>query len=83
MEQAGLITGDTVDPFNGQPAVAFAGTIIWEGHEFLDAAREPAVWNQALGIAKKVGNTTWPIVHKVLDDDIAVQRITHQLWGTK
>ncbi len=51
---AGLISAyRTADKTNG--AVYYVRRLTWQGHEFLDAARNESVWNKAKEVAKKKG----------------------------
>jgi len=40
--------------------------LTWKGHEFLDAAREPTRWGQAMSIAKTAGGMTLPVLQNLL-----------------
>ena len=55
--EAGLINGEmsrTIDP---GPAGFFATRLTWNGHEFLDAARNETVWNKAMTSLKEKSMT--------------------------
>jgi hypothetical protein len=47
--------------------------LTWAGHEFLDAARENNIWNQAKDKISKVGGATIPIWTAVLTEIIKKQ----------
>lgn len=40
--------------------------LTWEGHEFLDAAREDTRWNKAKEVAAKTGSLTFSMLKEVL-----------------
>lgn len=44
-----------------------AGTLTWEGHEFVEAIRDDGVWQEALGIvAKSGGGVVFDLLKKAL-----------------
>jgi len=43
--------------------------ITWVGHDFLDAARDDEVWQEAKTRLKKIGSFTFAIVLEVLKDE--------------
>lgn len=46
-----------------------ARTLTWEGHEFLDAARDDTRWNKAKGIiVEKAGTLTFDLLKQVVSD---------------
>ncbi len=53
--EAGLVHGEIILDGNGQPAGAVALRLTWAGHEFLDAARNDAIWHKAGERIKKSG----------------------------
>jgi hypothetical protein len=61
MKQAGLVDGANIQTTRG-PGVK-PSTLTWAGHEFADAARNDAIWNQAkTKIAATVGTVTIAIL---------------------
>lgn len=65
--EAGLAEGDeTTTRGSGPTALLIRPT--WEGHEFLDAAREPSVWGQAKDVVRKAGGASLGIWVAVLTD---------------
>ena len=55
MENAGLIFCLNIPTTHEVPPQASPRCINWEGYEFLDAARDDAIWNAAMQKAKAVG----------------------------
>ena len=53
MHQAGLISGQDISTFDG-PQFLIKG-MTWQGHEFLEAARNDQVWNAANDKAEDKG----------------------------
>lgn len=67
MQQEGLIEAkDGSDVNDGSRLVPTQMT--WQGHEFLDLARDPDRWNLAKGIITKLGGASIAIWVKVLTD---------------
>jgi len=63
MIDAGLISGNVSETMGGGVSHAFASSLTWEGHEFLDAARENSVWQKTM---EKAGNAATSISFEVL-----------------
>ena len=53
--EAGLVHGEVILDGNGQPAGTVTLRLTWAGHEFLDAARNNAIWHKASERIKKSG----------------------------
>jgi hypothetical protein len=68
MEQAGLITAVEATAQQSPSPVAIPLSITWEGHEFLEKARDPTIWVRGLTLAKKAGSVSFPILTKALTD---------------
>lgn len=65
--EAGLVHGEIVTDGNGYPAGTAAIRLTWNGHEFLDAARNDTVWKKALAHVKKAGvAVTLPVLQDLL-----------------
>ncbi|EDY18614.1 conserved hypothetical protein [Chthoniobacter flavus Ellin428] len=47
MVEAGLLKGHVVNGENGQAVGAAIQRLTWEGHDFLDASRDPTIWAKA------------------------------------
>lgn len=47
MLDAGLIEGSVTDDESGTPVSADIKRLTWAGHDFLDAARDPSIWQAA------------------------------------
>jgi hypothetical protein len=67
MMEAGLLVGAETTSFGSGPE-AIASRLTWEGHEFLDAAREPSRWEQAKKLLGKAGGASFPVWVKVLTE---------------
>jgi len=55
MMQAGLIDGADVTSQCDKENIAIPGPLTWNGHEFLDAARNEGVWSKAKEKLKSIG----------------------------
>ena len=55
LSEAGLIDAELIPLLMSRWQVWKAKTITWDGHEFLDAARDDTRWNQAKGVVKDKG----------------------------
>ena len=56
MEQAGLVDAVETGPSADSPRPSAEITCLtWQGHDFLDAARQDNIWGKAKSILKKVG----------------------------
>jgi len=53
--EAGLIKGDVLEDGEGEAKGAVMIRLTWQGHEFLDAARNDAIWRKAGERIKKAG----------------------------
>ena len=68
MGEAGLVyTIDTTSASSSGPQ-AIINRLTWEGHEFLDVAREPSRWESAKDSLEKVGGASIQIWLAVLTD---------------
>lgn len=67
LAQAGLI-----EAYNGSDSAGFdwkAKSLTWEGHEFLDAARNNKIWEKTKAVIKsKALGTSFEIVKEVLKE---------------
>lgn len=69
MVQAGLATGTDVTAFGDGSPVAMLQTLTWEGHEFVEAARDDTRWKKAMGIVKeKAGSITLAVLVQLLTE---------------
>jgi hypothetical protein len=64
---AGFVDGEN-HGIHGQPLNPLVRRLTWEGHEFLDAAREPTRWEQAKKVLGKAGGASFPVWVRVLTD---------------
>jgi hypothetical protein len=63
---AGFAMGQDMSMMSG-PAQGYISRLTWDGHEFLDVARDDSRWNQAQSIAKeKVGSVTMEVLKAIL-----------------
>lgn len=68
MQEAGLIDGIVTRMANGKP-IWMALRLTWNGHEFLAAARDEAIWKQATSkVSSKVGTVTLDVLTRLLSD---------------
>ena len=66
LNEAGLIRAVDVSPFNG-PEDWIPLSLTWEGHEFLDACREPGRWEKAKAVIKeKAGAVGFEVLKALL-----------------
>ena len=67
MEQADLIEAIYNEMRSGDIQVMSIRSLTWEGHEFLDAARNETAWKEAKSTAKDKGvNLTFRLMQKML-----------------
>lgn len=65
--EADLVHGATAEGSMGETVAAHAIRLTWDGHEFLEAARDDTVWKKAREqIAKAGGHVTLPILTALL-----------------
>ena len=65
---AGFVEGiDTTRMGSGGPT-GLARRMTWEGHEFLDAAREPERWGVVKKMIGKIGGATLPVWATLLEN---------------
>ena len=57
MKQAGLIDAIDITTLSSSSPTAILLSITWQGHDFLDAAKNSTVWAQAKEKAKSVGGS--------------------------
>ena len=68
MIQEGLIEGCDVTSSGSSGPEALPTGLTWQGHEFLDLARDQDRWNRAKAIIAKVGGAPISVWMKVLTD---------------
>lgn len=68
MMQEGLIQGVDVTTMDSAGPEAIPTSMTWNGHEFLDLARDQERWNRAKAIIGKVGGAPISVWMKVLTD---------------
>jgi hypothetical protein len=66
MIEGGLLVGANVSTHGGSSPSGIASRITWRGYEFLDAARGSETWNQAKGLARKAGGTSFQVLMELL-----------------
>ena len=62
MVDGDLITGADLTASQDQSPSSVPATITWQGHEFLEAARESSSWNRAKGLAASAGNASFKVL---------------------
>jgi hypothetical protein len=75
MVQAGLLCGHDVTPLGSRSPQVRPTSLTWEGHEFLDAARDATRWAKVMKKVKDVGGA---VTIAVLQD-LLVQRMKGDL----
>lgn len=55
LNQAGLIEADDLSSFSGDKWAA--KSLTWQGHDFLDNARNETIWKKTLAIVKEKGGS--------------------------
>ena len=69
MNKAGLLRAVDITVSGSASPQAIPSGLTWEGHDFLEAAREPSRWQAALQIAKEKGAAlTFEILKTILVD---------------
>lgn len=64
-----LVHGFTAEGGDGSPVAAKMLRLTWEGHEFLDAARDETVWKKVRDKLEAVGtNVALPVLTSLLTD---------------
>jgi hypothetical protein len=66
--QAGLASGTELTTRGSSSPTARLRSLTWEGHEFLDAAREPGRWQQAKAVIEQVAAAPFDVWKAVLID---------------
>ena len=66
MIEGGLVEGVRTQHLQSPGPEAMATRLTWEGHEFLDAARQDNRWEEAKSVIKAVGGATIDVWKDVL-----------------
>jgi len=67
--EAGLVHGQIMEDSNGDIASTVTTRVTWDGHEFLDSARDDTVWRKVKEKLSVVGsNVALPILTAMLTD---------------
>lgn len=65
--EAGLVRGSDVTTMGSGAPQALIAHLTWEGHEFLDAARDETRWKKALKmVASEAGGVTLDVLKDIL-----------------
>lgn len=65
--EAGLAEGAPIESFGNSPPSAFLTHLTWEGHDFVDAARDESVWSKTTASVRgKVGSVTFDLLKQLL-----------------
>jgi hypothetical protein len=65
LDEAGLIVGAKQTTMDRKETWAIA-RLTWQGHEFLDAARDPGIWSRAQSAAATVGGLGYALLLPLL-----------------
>ncbi|MCG3148058.1 MAG: hypothetical protein PCFJNLEI_01500 [Verrucomicrobiae bacterium] len=69
--EANLVLGDVSRDNNGMAVGAVATELTWQGHEFLDAARNETIWKKVAGKVAKAGvEVGLPVLQQMLTDTL-------------
>lgn len=68
LDEAGLVHAIDVTATGSQGPEAKIVRLTWDGHEFLDAAREPSRWEQTKDLINKIGGASIQIWMAVLTE---------------
>jgi hypothetical protein len=68
MWQEGLVNAIDMKHLGSKGPEAKISGLTWQGHEFIDAAREPSRWQQAKAIVGKTGEASIHVWFAVLTD---------------
>ena len=66
MIEGGLAVGEEDTTFGQSSPSAVIMRLTWKGHEFIEASRNPAMWDRAKALAAKAGNTSFTILTEAL-----------------
>ena len=75
MKEAGLIEAEIMYLRKKDGPIGIPKRLTWAGHEFLDAAREPGLWEKAKAQLLKVGGSVTLDVMKELLTTLAKKQI--------
>jgi hypothetical protein len=71
MIEAGLVVGHVTPDQNGFPSKGFILRLTWQGHEFLDAARDDTTWKKVRDkVIKPTASFTFGILVEALKYEI-------------
>lgn len=65
LKEAELI--EAIDTTKGRDGGIRPLRLTWQGHEFLEAARDDSRWNEAKGLMQKTGGFVFDVVKSVLE----------------
>ena len=71
--EAGLAKVNDVTTYSSKSPQALITRLTWQGHEFLDSARENHIWNQAKDKVNKIGGASIQIWTAILTELIKKQ----------
>ena len=67
MHEVGLIEAAPELHSTGRPPHWSPSRLTWQGHEFLDAARDNTIWNRAMATVKdKIGSIPFTLLQQLL-----------------
>ena len=67
---AGLCRGDDITVVDGDSPNCVAIGLTWAGHEFIDNARNPAIWRQVKRTVGKLEGVSFAILTAVLTEQV-------------
>lgn len=62
MWQAGLVKGADTSGVSCDSPTAILISVTWQGHDFLDAIRDPEIWKKTKDIAGQAGGFTFELI---------------------
>jgi uncharacterized protein DUF2513 len=65
--EAGLLRGEVLHEGGSNIPIGNVRGITWAGHDFLDATRDPRIWNKTRNRALALG-TSWKLLLDFIDD---------------
>jgi hypothetical protein len=65
--EAGLLRGEVMHEGGSNISMGIVRGLTWAGHDFLDATRDPLIWNKTRSRALALG-TSWSLLLEFIDD---------------
>ena len=64
--EAGLLRGEAMHEGGSNVSIGIVRGLTWAGHDFLDATRDPLIWNKTRSRALALG-TSWSLLLEFID----------------